>query len=107
MPVTYEILTENTHIQIGRETTFLKRTETLIPSIRVLLFLNTVDNGYLKVDNKFITTIERGKVVIFPNSLLFNYEICTSSKVHIVTLISSRRVDCIKRKNYGIETTIT
>lgn len=107
LPITYEILTENTQIQIGRETTLIKRSEIFMPSIRVLLFLNTVDNGYLKVDNKFITTIECGKAVVFPNSLLFNYEICTSSKVHIVTLISSKRVDCNKRKNYGIETTIT
>tara|TARA_B110000967_G_C18900207_1_gene574264 strand:- start:1631 stop:2422 length:792 start_codon:yes stop_codon:yes gene_type:complete len=92
-PISYEIINKNTKIEIESDNIMIKKDVALHNSVRVILFLNNVDDGYLIFD-KFKTSIEAGKIIIFQNNFLFNYEICTTSNVHIVTL------QIISQKNY-------
>jgi hypothetical protein len=75
--------------------------------VRALLFLNTVEDGYLLVNSSYKIKIEYGNVVIMPNNLIFNYEICTSKDVHLITFtfISSeyykiRNIKGVDNSNY-------
>jgi hypothetical protein len=85
LPFSYDIIEKDISVK-NDDNIFIKRTDVYFGTVKGIIFLNTIEGGHAIIADRYIVPIVIGKMILFPNSILFNYRLnVNNAKAHIIT----------------------